>query len=203
MKSALIFLWVMTPILCWADAADELKIKLDGMKSLTGQFRQELKDKQGEVLQASEGDFILKRPGYFLWQSAAPFEQTVVGTPEKIWVYDPDLEQVTIRTQHRQDETSPAAIISGDVGRLRELFEIAKVAGKKEEKFILTPRTTSSTYKSMSFLFVKNNLEGLTFVDKLDQSTVIDFQKTQLNTAVSDEKFVFLVPEGVDVIVDE
>lgn len=189
------------PLLAVADAAQDLKARLDEIQSLRGRFTQVLSDKAGANLQSSAGEFVVKRPGYFLWESEAPYEQTVIGTPEKVWIYDPDLEQVTIRNSKHQADNSPARLLSGDLSELRSNYEVN--GGAKGETFRLLPRQSDSPYRYIEFDFSEKKLAALRFQDKLDQVTQIRFEQLQVNTPVSAETFIFTAPEGTDVIVDE
>lgn len=192
------------PMASWADAAVQLKASLDRIATLQGNFSQLLKDGQGQLLQKSAGRFTLKRPGYFYWQSEAPFEQVVIGTPDKVWVYDPDLEQVTVR-KNLQQQDSPAAIISGDLDRLKTFFgiESEQKQGQKYTTYTLTPINADNSFKQVTLQFQKNQLVALSFLDKLDQTTDITFTDTIENKPVADALFHFDVPDGVDVILDE
>lgn len=189
------------PLLAIADAAQDLKGKLDEIQSLRGRFNQVLSDKSGSNLQSSAGEFVVKRPGYFLWESEAPYEQTVIGTPEKVWIYDPDLEQVTIRNSEHQANNSPARLLSGDLSELRSNYDISGDA--KGETFRLLPRQSDSPYRYIEFDFSEKKLAALRFQDKLDQVTQIRFEQLQMNTPVAAETFIFTAPAGTDVIVDE
>lgn len=195
---ALVF---FVPLLAVADAAQDLKAKLDDIQSLRGRFTQVLSDKSGVKLQSSAGEFVVKRPGYFLWQSEAPYEQTVIGTPEKVWIYDPDLEQVTIRNADHQADNSPARLLSGDLSELRSAYDVSGKA--KDGNFHLSPRQPESPYRFIEFGFSGDKLVLLRFLDKLDQETHIRFESVQLNTPIAADTFVFAAPEGTDVIVDE
>lgn len=201
MKSFLAVL-LCVPLIAIADVAQDLKDRLDAIQSLRGQFTQELTDKAGANLQSSTGEFSLQRPGYFLWQSEAPYEQTVIGTPEKVWIYDPDLEQVTIRNAQQQDDNSPARLLSGDLSELRSAYEVSQKEGDGAN-FHLVPRSTDSPYRYIEFLFHDNKLTALHFQDKLDQKTRIRFEALQVNPAIPAGTFEFTAPEGTDVIVDE
>lgn len=192
-------LLALAPLLASADAAQDLKSRLDRIQDLKGQFKQILSDKAGATLQASSGEFALKRPGYFLWESAAPYEQTVIGTPEKVWVYDPDLEQVTVRRADEQTGDNPARLLSGDLTVLRSNYEITA----QETNYHLQPKSGDSPYRYIEFNFQGETLTGLSFKDKLDQETRINFEGLQLNTNISAETFSFTPPQGVDVIVNE
>lgn len=190
------------PLIAFADAAQGLKNRLDAIQSLRGHFTQTLTDKSGANLQASSGEFALQRPGYFLWQSAAPYEQTVIGTPEKVWIYDPDLEQVTIRRAEQQGDKSPARLLSGDLSELRSSYDVSTTADDKNA-YHLVPRSSDSPYRYIEFAFNGDKLVALHFQDKLDQKTQIRFEQLQVNPSIPAGTFVFTAPDGTDVIVDE
>lgn len=190
------------PLSALADAAQDLKARLDAIQSLHGRFTQVLTDKAGANLQSSAGEFALQRPGYFLWQSEAPYEQTVIGTPEKVWIYDPDLEQVTVRSSEQQADNSPARLLSGDLSELRSTYEVSATPDNKET-FRLVPRSSDSPYRYVEFTFSGDKLAALQFQDKLDQKTQIHFEQLKANIAIPADTFVFIAPEGTDVIVDE
>ncbi len=191
-----------TPLIALADAAQDLKTRLDAIQSLRGTFTQVLTDKTGTNLQSSSGEFALQRPGYFLWQSEAPYEQTVIGTPEKVWIYDPDLEQVTVRAAQLQADNSPARLLSGDLSELKSHYDVS-IKSDEKATFHLVPRSSDSPYRYIEFTFRGDKLGALHFQDKLDQQTQIHFERLQANTSIPTETFVFTAPEGTDVIIDE
>ncbi len=201
MKLFLVLLFC-APLSAFADAAQDLKSRLDTIQSLRGRFTQALTDKTGANLQSSAGEFALQRPGYFLWQSEEPYEQTVIGTPEKVWIYDPDLEQVTVRGSEQQSDNSPARLLSGDLSELRSSYEVSAKSNDKQA-FHLVPRTSDSPYRYIEFTFSGDKLATLHFQDKLDQKTEIHFEQLQTNISIPADTFVFTAPEGTDVIVDE
>lgn len=200
-----ILTWVLLslPALVAADAAEDLKSRLDRIQDLKGNFKQVLSDKAGATLQTSSGKFALKRPGYFLWESAAPHEQTVVGTPERIWVYDPDLDQVTVRNAQAQGADNPASLLSGDLASVRSQYDVSAKTSETDAQYHLVPKATDSPYLFIEFTFQQDGLSGLRFKDKLDQITHIDFDQLQLNTRIPADIFAFTPPEGADVVIDE
>lgn len=194
---------VLSPLVAQADAVTSLKTRLDRLHSLSGQFHQTLSDRTGAKVQESSGEFHLLRPDYFLWKSAAPYEQTVLGTPDKVWVYDPDLEQVTIQARTPEQKNNPASLLVGDVEEIRGAFEVSESAAKGTTSYRLTPLTPHSSYKVVEFVFADDALKRLAFMDKLEQKTDIEFTHLELNPKLSREFFIFTPPEGTDIIVDE
>lgn len=191
------------PLAVHADAVAALKAKLDGMHSLSGGFSQTLTDKSGKVVQQSSGDFHLLRPGYFLWQSEAPYEQLVLGTPEKVWIYDPDLEQVTVQSRTPEQKNNPASLLAGDAEQIRGSFNVSESNLRGAAHFVLTPVIDENSYKEVEFVFANEALQRLAFLDKLEQTTNITFDNLVLNPKLDPEFFTFTPPEGTDVIVNE
>lgn len=197
------FALVAMPLLSNADAVGSLKDKLDQLQSLSGEFQQTLSDKAGVVVQESSGEFHLLRPNYFLWQSEAPYAQTVLGTPDKVWVYDPDLEQVTIQSRTPEQKNNPASLLAGNAEQIRDTFEVSASSSDGVTTYRLIPTTDESSYTRVDFVFADDALQSLAFADKLEQTTHITFAELDHNTQLSEDFFTFTPPEGTDVIVDE
>lgn len=188
----------------WSDDLTDLKGLLDQVENLTGGFKQTITDKSGQLIQASEGSFSLKRPGYFYWHSEEPFQQTIIGSPDKLWVYDPDLEQVTIRKQNLNDSGSPVTILTGDMDSLKQNFKVAKTKNSTLMEFVLTPKAPDqANYQSVSVAFKDKSLRTIEFVDKLQQTTAVQFQDLKQNTQLDSTIFKFVPPPGTDIISDE
>src|SRR5690606_21369700 len=126
--------------LAHASDVDELKRRLEKVDTLEGQFTQTVRDKQGQVIQSGEGEVSIKRPGFFYWENKDPFAQIIVGNPQKLWVYDPDLEQVTVQ---KQDDTTgvynPSRLLSGDLSGLEAAFNVKITTDSTGARFALTP----------------------------------------------------------------
>lgn len=191
------------PLVVNADAVASLKAKLDQLQSLSGEFQQTLRDKAGAVVQESSGEFHLLRPNYFLWQSEAPYEQTVLGTPDKVWVYDPDLEQVTIQSRTPEQKNNPASLLAGNADEIRDAFEVSESSDAGVTTYHLQPSTDESSYTSVEFVFADALPQSLSFKDKLEQTTHIKFAELDRDTKLDADFFIFTPPEGTDVIVDE
>ncbi len=189
--------------LAQANSASELKVALQSIDTLQGAFSQTVKDKHGKTLQASDGEFSIKRPGYFYWETGEPYPQTIVGNPEKLWIYDPDLEQVTIRPQVSQGQFNPSRLLSGDVSGLEKSFKIEEAKRKGTQVFTLRPLEANAQYREIELRFDKTAPTSFTFSDKLNQVTEVVFTRREVNTPVNSAKFDFSPPEGTDIITDE
>lgn len=179
--------------------ANELSQKLASLDGLSGQFQQTLHDAQGEVLQESSGKFLLKRPGLFRWETQDPFPQLLVSNLENIWLYDPDLEQVTIRTYDSRLSQTPALLLSGDVEQINEHYIVKKVS---ETKYELTPKGSQDLFTVLVVVFEESQLSKMVLTDSLEQTTTFEFLQTQANPVIDLTQFEFTPPAGTDVIVD-
>ena len=108
-----------------ARSVQRLTELLGQAQTLTGRFSQLTLDGSGTQLQEASGEMSLKRPGLLRWHTDAPMEQLLVSNGEKVWLYDPDLQQVTIQALDQRMTHTPALLLSGDVSKIRENFTIS------------------------------------------------------------------------------
>jgi outer membrane lipoprotein carrier protein len=186
-----------------ADPTAELRSRLDAMTSLQGEFTQVLIDMDGEVLEESSGDFAMARPGKFDWHTREPFEQRLVSDHESIWLYDPDLMQVTVREFDEELQDTPALILSDELTALNEQFEITHtVTDEGWDAFRLEPKDDDSLFAALVLTFDGNLLREIRMDDNLDQITRFTLSDLKRNESIDDGRFTFEVPDGVDVLVD-
>lgn len=181
----------------------QLQQRLEGMNTLKGTFAQTLFDADGTLLERSDGDFALQRPGKFYWHTRKPFEQLLVSDGETIWLYDPDLEQVTVRDYERETQGTPAMILSDDAENLAEDFQVRKETGDSgEPRFVLTPKSPDGLFKDLVLVFDDRQLREIRMQDNLDQTSIFTLNELERNQPIAAGKFKFDAPEGVDVLVD-
>ena len=143
---------------------------------------------------------MLKRPGLFRWHTDAPMEQLLVSNGEKVWLYDPDLEQVTIQTLDKRLTHTPALLLSGDVSEIQENFTISHQEGGNVVDFMLKPKSKDTLFDSLRLSFRSGVLNDMQLIDSIGQRTNILFLSVKMNEAVDDALFSFEIPEGADVI---
>ncbi|NLY57316.1 MAG: outer membrane lipoprotein chaperone LolA [Gammaproteobacteria bacterium] len=183
-----------------SQAAARLNELLSRAQTMTGGFSQMTLSANGANLQETTGSLALKRPGMFRWHTDPPLEQLLVSDGQKIWLYDPDLEQVTIQQLDQRLSHTPALLLSGDVSRLQESFDIQYTGGGNVLDFTLTPKDADSMFDSLRVSFSDGVINDMQMSDPVGQRTNILFRNVQLNAPLDDEQFTFEVPEGVDVI---
>jgi outer membrane lipoprotein carrier protein len=189
------------PVLADEEAAvQRLTQLLNQAQTITARFSQLTLDGSGTQLQETAGQLALKRPGLFRWHTDEPMEQLLVSNGEKVWLYDPDLEQVTIQALDQRLTHTPALLLSGDVSEIRENFEISYKEGGSVVDFILKPKSKDTLFDSLRLSFRSGMLNDMQLIDSIGQRTNILFLNVKMNEPLDDGQFVFDIPEGADVI---
>ncbi|WXL27612.1 outer membrane lipoprotein chaperone LolA [Ectopseudomonas mendocina] len=181
-------------------AAKRLSGLLTQAQTLTARFSQLSLDAGGTQLQETSGELILKRPGLFRWHTDQPMEQLLVSNGEKVWLYDPDLQQVTIQSLDQRLTHTPALLLSGDVSKIRENFEITHKEGGNVVDFILKPKAKDSLFDSLRLSFRNDVLNDMQLIDSIGQRTNILFMGVKMNEPQDNAQFTFEIPAGADVI---
>jgi outer membrane lipoprotein carrier protein len=185
-----------------AGSLDQLKSFLTGSKTLKANFEQTVMDKGGKVIQQSSGSMQFSRPGKFRWQYAKPYQQLVVGDGEKLWLYDPDLNQVTVRKLDKAIGSSPAALLAGDA-EIEKNFNLKDAGSANNLSWVeATPKSPDSTFERVRMGFAGNELTVLELKDNFGQNTVIRLADVKVNGKFSSGDFTFSPPKGADVISD-
>ncbi|HHJ34787.1 MAG TPA: outer membrane lipoprotein chaperone LolA [Gammaproteobacteria bacterium] len=176
-----------------------LKKFLQKTQTLKARFQQTLRTHDGEVLQQTEGTFYLSRPGKFRWDYRTPYEQIIVSDGERIWIYDVDLQQVTVQRQDVSLPASPMALLE-DSSKLYANFNVTPLDEREGVYRLKLESKTSDT--DFAEIVVGLDKEGLRFMqlhDQFEQVTDIVFSDISTNTKLSEDIFEFIPPEGVDV----
>lgn len=176
---------------------------LDGVSSYQANFTQVQTDERGLKIQSSQGTMALSRPGKFRWQYAAPAEQLIVTDGSKLWLYDEDLKQVTIRPAAEALQGTPAALLS----QKKTLTETFTVSDEGEadgvRKLKLVPKSKESDFQDVSLWLKGAAPVRMVFRDTLGGATDISFTQGKANTKLDAGLFRFNVPKGVEVIDSE
>jgi outer membrane lipoprotein carrier protein len=177
-----------------------LEAFLGDVHSLTADFRQELWTADQRLLQTETGTLSLQRPNRFRWTYMNPTELTVVADGSKLWIYDVELEQVTVAPLDSTVGSSPAMLLSGD-RNVREGFDVVQTYTLDGLDWIkLAPKAPGSDFTSVLIGFIGTAPQRLELVDGLNQVTRIEFANLAINPDLADGTFRFEPPVGVDVI---
>ncbi len=178
---------------------DSLQSHLQNYQYLSGQFTQIISSEHSNHTQSSGGEFWIKKPNQFRWHYSTPYIQKIISNGEKLWVYDEDLEQVTIKNASESIDSSPLAIILGSTS-LEQLFNISQLADKADLQWLkLTPKTDSSGFEYINVGFNNGLLSRMVLQDNFGQTTRLLFTGVSVYTPIDSEKFEFIAPEGTDI----
>lgn len=180
---------------------ERLDAFLEGLRSLEGQFRQVLLDEHGQAVDESTGTVYLQRPGRFRWDYTEPFPQLIVADGERVWLYDPGLEQVTVRAQSQALGSTPAALLTSKQP-VDQNFEITELNGSADGNawLALEPRDAAGNFERIRIGFDAQGLHAMELSDSFGQTTRIEFSALRRNPELDAGLFRFTPPAGVDVI---
>ena len=182
-----------------ADAVETLRSFVRDVKSGRAQFTQTVTSPDGAKKKTSSGSFEFARPNRFRFAYAKPFEQTIVGDGEKVWIYDADLNQVSSRKLGQALGATPAALLAG--GGLERDFDLAALPAKDGLEWAeAKPKAKDGAFQSVRVGFKGPDLAALEIVDSFGQRSLLRFSAFAPNVAIPAETFRFIVPAGADVI---
>ena len=184
-----------------ASGLDQIKSFLESNRSARGVFTQTVVAKSGRKPQQSAGIFALQRPGKFRWSYEKPYKQLLVSDGNKLWSYDPDLNQVAVKKIGTAFGASPAALLAGQ--DLDKHFELKEGAAADGLEFVeATPRGGDASFERVKIGFAANRPVSMEIHDSFGQVTVLRFTQFEPNPALPASLFRFVAPAGADVVGD-
>ena len=198
MRLLLLALWALS-VSAHASGLDQLKAFLAETKTARGSFVQTVTAKSGRKPQQSQGFFAISRPGKFRWSYERPYQQLLVSDGDKLWSYDPDLKQVTVKKLGAAFGASPAAILAGD--SLDKNFVLKDAGAAEGIEFVeATPKSQDSSFERLRIGF-KDRLPRMMEVrDNFGQTTTLLLNQLESNVALPASLFHFAPPKGADVV---
>ena len=144
-----------------------------------------------------------ERPGKFRWVYEEPYEQLIVGDGDRIWFYDRDLNQVTVRNLDTAIGGSPAALLAGNRD-IENSFDLTEIGLQGDTEWLeAIPKGKESTFEWVRLGFTRDGaLKAMELHDNFGQTTVLTFSRLEQNPKLASELFKFSPPEGADVISD-
>lgn len=181
-------------------AQTALKHFVDGVHTLQADFTQVQTDDKGRMVKAQSGQMWLSRPGKFRWSYDKPYKQLIVCDGNKIWVYDPDLQQVTVRSAEQTLTGSPAALLSQRAA-LSDAFTLQNGGSDQGLQLVrLIPKSKDSDYKSIALLLRGGVPMRMIFHDQLGDTIDVSFSNVKTNAPIAASVFQFKPPAGVTVV---
>lgn len=181
-------------------AADRLNAFFNDVSSVRASFTQQVLDPQDKALQQTSGTMLLLRPGRFRWDYTKPYQQLIIGNGEKVWLYDVDLEQVTVKKMDATLGSTPALLLSSDAN-IEDNFLVRELGVEHELAWVeLTPKNKEGGFEKLVLGFDEHNLKHMELQDSFGQLTRLSFTNIERNPELDPAQFDFVPPQGVDVI---
>ena len=200
------FMLLVLPIFAHAGAIEKLKTFIAETHSAQTNFTQEVLDQNGKRIQGASGIMQFQRPGKFRWTYQKPYEQLIVGDGTKFWLYDVDLNQVTVKKLDAALGSSPAALLSGS-NEIESGFTLVENGNREGLEWLqATPKGHDSKDQDSSFNQIlmafnaHSELVVMELNDMFGHKTVLRFSAMQRNPKLSEQQFRFTPPKGVDVL---
>ena len=197
------FLWLLFALIITPAAADDaaarLRTALKNMDNFSAEFKQTMRDEDQKIVQQSRGTLALQRPGKFNWTYIDPFEQHIIADGKELWIYDVELEQVTVKPMDSGLSSAPIMILMKQSG-IDEQFTVSEVGQRKFLYWIeLKPRAPDLEYTDIFIGLDGNELRAMELRDQFGQSTQIVFENLRIGVIHNPAIFKFAPPAGVDV----
>ena len=208
MKKLCVFALVTAAIFtgsAFAAATDDLQHFLKNTSSATGRFTQSVVGKDGVAVSngASEGEFSFSRPGKFRWHYLTPYEELMITNGKTLWLYDTELEQVTIKTLTTALPATPASLLFGNTDFSKD-FNVKDIASKDALAWLVaTPKDSASSFSEVRIGFMKQLPAAMILRDNFGQETHLLFSDVKRNVEIQRSLFEFKVPKGVEVLEDK
>ena len=191
------------PAFASASAVEQFKSFVSNNKSAKGDFSQQQVKSDGKVSKTATGNFIFARPGKFIWAYTKPYEQLLQADGDKLYLYDKDLNQVTVRTLGNALGSSPAAILFGSAGGadLDKNFSFKEVGTKQGLEWLeAIPKAKDSQFEHIGIGMKDGVPVALELRDNFGQFSILTLKNLEKNPAIKPEQFKFIVPAGADVL---
>ena len=184
-----------------ADAVDALREFVRDAKSGRAQFTQVVTSPDGAKKKNSSGSFEFSRPNRFRFAYSKPYEQLIVGDGQKIWVYDADLQQASVRAMDKALGVTPAALLAG--ASLDKDFELRALPAARGLDWVqATPRekNDATNLQSLRIGFKGKALSAVEIVDGFGQRSLLSFAELATNVTQTPETFRFVPPKSDEVL---
>jgi len=185
----------------WSSSSASLDHFFEEVRTYSARFQQVVLDEGFNPIEESSGRVTIKRPGRFRWDYEPPNETRIISNGEKVWVYDVELEQVSVRSYRQALGNTPAALLAGgaDVSEEFEVTDLGEVNGPLHW-VRMVPRSEDVGFEDIRIGFEDGRLRVMELVDGLGQTTRITMTDGTENEAIPDARFEFTAPDGVDVM---
>jgi len=183
-----------------ANSVDSLRTFVRETHTARAQFTQNVLDRNGHPVSQASGVMAFSRPGKFRWSYDKPYDQVIVGDGVKLWIFDKELNQVTVRKLDEALGSSPAALLAGN-NEIERFFALHDVGSRDGLEWLeASPKSKDTMFAAVRMGFAGTTLKQMELKDSFGQTTVIRFDKLERNPKLPTGQFTFAPPKGADVI---
>jgi outer membrane lipoprotein carrier protein len=184
----------------YATGLDRMNAYFQNTQSAQADIQQTVLDKQGHKTQQVTGHMKIQKPSKFRWDYDKPYVQVIVGDGENVWLFDPELNQVTVRPFSKALGSSPAALLAGGK-EMERAFDIKDVSRKGELEWVVAiPKVNETGFERVFLGFKGDALMEMELHDSFGNKTLIQFTHLERNIKIPASVFKFVPPSGADVL---
>lgn len=181
------------------EASENLEKKMNAIRSMTASFNQVVKAQAREISH-SKGTMALNRPGRFRWQTKSPMSQLVIADGQHFWVYDAELEQVTVKKQGKELGSTAGLFLSGYNETVAKDFDVKQTHQGTQDEFDLRAKSSKANFQRVRLSFDEDALIAINLYDQLGQQTSVRLSKVKLNPVLAPSLFTFIPPKDADIV---
>ena len=199
LMAALLLSWVAGAHAQSQSAMGALDVFLREARTGSAAFTQTVISPDGAKRRTSSGTFEFSRPDRFRFSYIKPFEQVILADGKRLWIHDPELNQVVSRRQAGALSATPAALLAGS--QIERNFTLSEDPARDGLQWVkAVPRQTDAGFESLRIGFREGTLASIEILDALGQRSVLQFTQLRLNVALPADRMTFVVPKGADLI---
>jgi len=191
---------LLAPALTLAAGVERFQAYVRTTQTARADFEQKVFDRERKLVQESKGSFSFLRPGRFRWSYAQPYAQLIVGDGTRVWIYDEDLNQVTVRAMAKALGSTPAALLAG-AADVERAFELADAGSRDGLEWLeAKPREREAGFERIRLGMGTLGVQAMELTDHFGQTTVLRFSNLVRNPQLDPASFRFVPPKGADVL---
>lgn len=198
--ATLCFLALIHGATAFASGPDQFKAFIETTHSARASFSQSVVSKSGRKAQVSQGTLAFSRPGKFRWTYEKPYYQLIVGDGGRLWIYDKDLNQVSVKKLGLALGSSPAALLAGDAALDKHFVIVDAGSSEGMELIEATPKVQDGGFERVRLGFRDSRPQLMEVRDNFGQVTTLRFEHFERNPSLSPGLFRFVPPQGADVV---
>ena len=199
-RTALALIALLVAVSAQASSLERFERYLRTTHSARADFEQQVFDARQALIQTATGHFAFERPGRFRWVYVTPMRQLIVGDGARVWIYDEDLAQVTVRRLASALGSTPAALISGSTD-VMQAFVFSELGLRDSLEWLeAKPRDAESGFDRIRLGMSAVGVEAMELVDHFGQTTRLRFSNVERNPVLDPGRFRFTPPPGTDVL---